>query len=44
MITLHLPRGETFDLTKEISLASNIKDSKNKKNTVKGLIIIRQYL
>jgi len=45
MITLHIPKkGLTIDLTKEINLAKNIKDQKNRKNTIKGLIKIKQYL
>ena len=44
MITIHLPNGKTFDLSEEISLAKNIKDTPNRKNTIKGLNIIQQYL
>lgn len=44
MITLHLPKGQKFDLTQEISLAGNIKDSKNRKNTIAGLTKMQQFL
>jgi hypothetical protein len=44
MITLHLPKGENFSLNEEISLARNIQDSTNRKNTVAGLIKMQQYL
>ncbi len=44
MITIHLPNGKTFDLSNEISLAKNIKDTINRKKTVRGLNIIQQYL
>ena len=44
MITLHLPKGENFDLSREISLARNIKDAKNRKNTISGLTKIQKYL
>ncbi len=44
MITIHLPNGEAFDLSEEISLAKNIKNTTNRKSTVRGLNIIQQYL
>ncbi len=44
MITIHLPKKETFDLSEEISLAKNIKNTTNRKNTNRGLNIIQQYL
>ncbi len=44
MITLHLPKGDFFDLGKEISVVKNIKDTTNRKNTAKGLRIIQQFI
>jgi len=44
MITLHLPRKENFEISKEISLARNIKDAKNRKDTIAGLTKIQKYL
>ena len=44
MIKIHLPQGEGFDLNNEISQAQNIKDSKNKKDTIRGLKKIQDYL
>lgn len=44
MITLHLPKEEFFDLSREIGVAKNIKDTPNRKNTMKGLKIIQQYI
>jgi len=44
MITLHLPQEEKFNLNEEISLAKNIKDAKNRKNTITGLTRMQSYL
>ncbi len=44
MITLHLPKGKFIELGKEIAVAKNIKDTNNRKNTIRGLKIIQQYL
>jgi len=44
MITLHLPKGDFLDLTGEIAVAKNIKDTSNRKNTIRGLKIIKQYI
>lgn len=44
MITLHLPSGENLSLNEEISLARNIKDSTNRKNTIAGLTRMQHYL
>lgn len=45
MITLHIPTGKQApDLSKEIMAARNIKDIKNKKNTISGLNKIQAYL
>ena len=44
MITLHLPKGDFMELSKEIAVAKNVKDTNNRKNTIRGLKIIQQYL
>ncbi len=44
MITLKLPKGESINLIDEISQAHNIKDSNNRKNTIRGLKKIQVYL
>ena len=44
MITIHLPKGTFFDLTTEIGVAKNIRDTKNRKNTIRGMKIIQEYL
>lgn len=44
MITLKLPKREIFNLTEEISQAQNIKDSNNRKNTIRGLKKIQECL
>ena len=44
MITIHIPKGKTFDVKKEISSARNIRDRQNRNDTITGLNKINQYL
>ena len=45
MITIHIPKnGNTPDLNKELSSASNIKDRTNRLSTLSGLKKIAHYL
>lgn len=43
MITLHIPKGKTLDLKKELQSAKNIKDRQTRNNTIEGLNKIAQY-
>jgi len=44
MITIHIPEGKDFDITKEIMSAQNIKDKQVRVNTLTGLKKISHYL
>ena len=37
MISLHIPKGKQFDMSKELSSASNIRDRTVRNVTVQGL-------
>jgi len=44
MISLHIPKGKSFNIEKELASARNIKDKKNRDNTISGLNKIAQYI
>ena len=45
MITMHIPEGSNhIDLTKELTSARNIKDKNNRKQTIEGLLKMKQYI
>lgn len=44
MISIHLPVGATFDCSKELSSARNIKDKQTRESTINGLNAIKQYI
>lgn len=44
MITIHIPKGKEFNISKEIMSAKNIKDKTVRNNTITGLNKIANYL